>query len=418
MNTYIGKIQIGSDEASLGSTLYGICATAVNAETKIVILNDFDSVMHGITIFVKFNSGNSVTSNVRLSIGNSSYNVVGNCVCSAGEILSFTFDETDNGVLTTDSTKWHWIINGHIIESATNAPQAIGTVAVGTSMKYAKEDHVHSISLAEGDANGQVKIAGTNINVHGLGDAAYTNANEYATSAQGIKADNAMPKSGGTFTGSVILNGAPIENLEAATKAYVDSQISSALTGTADAMVFKGTIGSSMASPAPTVVAVPTNSYSIGDTYRVVTAGTYAGETCEIGDLLIAIRNGPATGSTVINDDWTIAQGNLDGVVIGPTNSTAQHVARFKDTTGKEIEDSGYTIGTSVPSDAVFTDTTYTITNGTAYTAHTISDDNESSILASVSQGVLTLAPGIKFTTGTVTATLNHTTSGPGNSGN
>jgi len=45
--------------------------------------------------------------------------------------------------------------------------------------------------------------------VHGLGDAAYTNASAYATSTQGTKADNAMPKSGGTFTGSVILNGAP-----------------------------------------------------------------------------------------------------------------------------------------------------------------------------------------------------------------
>ena len=77
----------------------------------------------------------------------------------------------------------------------------------------------------------------------GLGTAAYTATSDYATSAQGTLADNAMPKSGGTFTGSVILNGAPVDNLEAATKAYVDTEISNALTGTADAMVFKGTLG-------------------------------------------------------------------------------------------------------------------------------------------------------------------------------
>lgn len=407
MSTYIGKVQIGNEEASVGSTLYGLCATVASSAVKVVTLNDFDAVIHGVTIFVKFNNGNTATTGVQLQIGSGTYNVSGNCLCNSGEILSFTFDETDNGVLTNDSTKWRWIVSGHVIEPATATPQAIGTAAIGTSAKYAKEDHVHSIALAEGDANGQVKIAGTNVNVHGLGDAAYTNASAYATSTQGTKADNAMPKSGGTFTGSVILNGAPIENLEAATKAYVDSEISTALTGTADAMVFKGTLGTN-----GTITSVPTNSYKIGDTYRIITAGTYAGETCEVGDLIIALHNGPATGSTIITTDWTVAQGNLDGVVIGPANSTATHVARFKDATGKEIEDSGFTLGKSVPSGAVFTDTTYTITNGTAYTAHTLSGDNDASILASVSQGVLTLAPGIKFTTGTVSASLNSTTSG------
>lgn len=34
-------------------------------------------------------------------------------------------------------------------------------------------------SVVEGDGNGQIKVDGTNINVHGLGSAAYTNSNEY-----------------------------------------------------------------------------------------------------------------------------------------------------------------------------------------------------------------------------------------------
>ena len=40
-----------------------------------------------------------------------------------------------------------------------------------------------------------------------LGTAATTNATDYATAAQGTKADNAMPKSGGTFTGDVTVSG-------------------------------------------------------------------------------------------------------------------------------------------------------------------------------------------------------------------
>ena len=61
-----------------------------------------------------------------------------------------------------------------------------------------------------------------------LGTAATTNATDYATAAQGTKADNAMPKSGGTFTGAVTLAGAPTTDLNAATKKYVDDVVTAA----------------------------------------------------------------------------------------------------------------------------------------------------------------------------------------------
>ena len=61
-----------------------------------------------------------------------------------------------------------------------------------------------------------------------LGTAATTNATDYATAAQGTKADDAMPKSGGTFTGAVTLAGAPTTDLNAATKKYVDDAVTAA----------------------------------------------------------------------------------------------------------------------------------------------------------------------------------------------
>jgi hypothetical protein len=76
-------------------------------------------------------------------------------------------------------------------------------------------------------------------------------------------------------------------------------------------MIFKGTIGSSGA----TVTALPTSGYSAGWTYRVITAGTYAGNVCEIGDLIIAVNDGPASGTSVVNADWTVAQTNIDGAI-------------------------------------------------------------------------------------------------------
>ena len=47
----------------------------------------------------------------------------------------------------------------------------------------------------------------------------------------------------------------------------------------------------------------------------------------------------------------------LADYVQGPASSTANHIATYSDATGKIIKDSGFTIGKSVPSDAVFTDT-------------------------------------------------------------
>lgn len=116
-------------------------------------------------------------------------------------------------------------------------------------------------------------------------------------------------------------------------------------------MTFKGTIGTG-----GTVTALPAT-HKVGDTYKVSTAGTYAGAKCEIGDIIICVKD----GSSDTASDWTIVQSNIDGAVTGPTSSTNGHVAVFDGATGKIIKDSGFTIAKSVPSNAVFTDTTYSV---------------------------------------------------------
>ena len=73
----------------------------------------------------------------------------------------------------------NWItLNPDLPVAASVGPADINSNAgvVGTSAKYAREDHEHKIALATGDANGQVKIAGTNVNVKGLGSLAYLNS--------------------------------------------------------------------------------------------------------------------------------------------------------------------------------------------------------------------------------------------------
>lgn len=85
------------------------------------------------------------------------------------------------------------------------------------------------VTLESGTNNGTVKItvngtATDNVAVKGLKSAAYTESSAYATAAQGTKADNAMPKAGGAFTGAVTVQ-APTAEMNPATKQYVDTAI-------------------------------------------------------------------------------------------------------------------------------------------------------------------------------------------------
>lgn len=81
--------------------------------------------------------------------------------------------------------------------------------------------------------------------------------------------------------------------------------------------------------------------------------------------------------------------------VTGPSSSTDARVATFDGTTGKKIKDSGYTIAKSVPSDAKFTDTTYTF-DGT-YNAST----NKAATVSTVTTAI-----------GALDGNLNNTTPG------
>lgn len=110
----------------------------------------------------------------------------------------------------------------------------------------------------------------------------------------------------------------------------INSAIDSKLAAN-DAMLFKGTIGTG-----GTVTALP-NTHNAGWTYKVITAGTYAGHKCEVGDMIICITDGTAAN----NAHWTVVQTNIDGAVTGPTSAVGDNIAIFNGTTGKIVKDGG-----------------------------------------------------------------------------
>ena len=96
----------------------------------------------------------------------------------------------------------------------------------------------------------------------------------------------------------------------------------------ANAMTFKGTLGTG-----GTITTLPA-SHNAGDTYRVITAGTWAGKYCEVGTLIICTTDGTAANDA----HWTSVETNEDGAVIGPSSSTTNSLAFFNSTTGRVID--------------------------------------------------------------------------------
>lgn len=202
-------------------------------------------------------------------------------------------------------------------------------------------------------SNGSGKVAVSDVTSTQLG---YLNSVTSNVQSQlNAKAPLASPALSGTPTAPTA--DASVNNTQIATTAYVTTAINNVLNAS-NAMVFKGTIGTS-----GSVTSLPA-SHQVGDVYVVSTAGSYAGQTCEAGDMIVCT----ATGTASKNSDWTVVQSNINGAVTGPSGSVDSHVAIFDSSTGKVIKDSGFTIGTNVPSNAVFTDTVYTHPSYTAKT--------------------------------------------------
>lgn len=158
-------------------------------------------------------------------------------------------------------------ITGSAHPTAGTTATAVSTTASGGSATtWSKSDHVHSIALATGDANGQVKIAGTNVSVKGLAAAAYK---PVVTS---VDTSDSLPTSG-------------------AVKTYVDN----AVDALPEPMVFKGSVGTSgTVTWANLPAAAAANE---GHTYKVITA-----HTAETG------KPAAAVGDTIIStgSEWVV----------------------------------------------------------------------------------------------------------------
>lgn len=324
-------------------TYYATSGTAAGTAAKVAItVTSSEFVLEkGSIVFVKFTYANTASSPT-LAVDNAAAKTITNAAgydWVANEIVGFVYNGTsyeiiDHGKATTtyygvtklssatNSTSTSLAATPSAVKSAYDLANTANTTAESKSaVSYVQ-------NLANGTTIGTITIDGTTTTIYaptptGQVQADWTEADSTAASYIQNKPTLATVATTGSYTDlsnrptlgtaaakgvdTSISSGSTSTNLPttAAVVNYVSAEI-----GAADAMRFKGTIGTG-----GTVTALP-STHQIGDTYRVITAGTYAGQVCEVGDLIIALTTSGTTAS-----DWTVAQTNIDGAITSITGT-------------------------------------------------------------------------------------------------
>ena len=114
------------------------------------------------------------------------------------------------------------------------------------------------------------------------------------TAALALKSPLASPSFTGVPTAPTATAGTSTGQI--ATTKFVKTAVDVGIASN-DAMALRGTLGTG-----GTAASLPTEGYLVGWTYKVVSSGTYAGQACSIGDLMICV----SSFNTAYKDaDWS-----------------------------------------------------------------------------------------------------------------
>lgn len=218
-----------------------------------------------------------------------------------------TWDEMGTGGGTVTSVTVENSTNGGLSVSGSPITGA-GTINIGHSNVLANAQTTSGIYPIKIDKNGHISEYGTafdpSTKQNTISDlqTIREGAAAGATAVQPDDLNSYAPLASPALTGTPT---APTANAgtnttQIATTAFVTNAIS----GITGAMVFKGTIGTGGTAG----TALPTSNVKVGDTYKIVTAGTYAGQAAKVGDLFIASATTPTWAYVPSGDDTDVTQ--------------------------------------------------------------------------------------------------------------
>ena len=151
----------------------------------------------------------------------------------------------------------------------------------------ALKDSGIKIADIEADGSGEVDTSGLISKVSGAVEG----------NLPSLAADGSLVDSGY----SIISNINESEDNKLPTSSAIISYIERQISNIAQGLIFKGVVNSELDIP---------TTFNAGFMYYVQTAGTYFGNICSIGDILVSIINRENSGNQ--NSDWIVLEGNKD----------------------------------------------------------------------------------------------------------
>ena len=318
----------------------------------------------------------------------------------SGRTITYTKGDNTTGTITTQDTVYTLPVAG------TSSTGTLGGIRVGSGLSIDSTTGV--LSATGGGTADNVEWSGvlnkpTKVS-YWTNDAGYTtntgtitgvSVNGTSVATSGVANITSIPAS--------ILTGAIPSAVTAVTQTAGDSStkiattafVQNAISGASGAMVFKGTIGTN--GSAGTVL--PTTGVRIGDTYKIITAGTYAGQAAKAGDLFIATATTPTWAYVPSGDE---PSGTVTSVTIKATGPIAIDSSSAITTSGTRTishSNSGVTAGTYRSVTVNATGHVTAGTNPTTLSGYGITD-------AKIASGVITLGSNT-ITPLTSSSTLN-----------
>lgn len=233
--------------------------------------------------------------------------------------ISYNLKQSTNGTAITDVPVSYTIPNSAFTGNVGLASEAVtGGVKIKTNGTGSNSNS--AISLKSG-TNVTVSKSGDDISIAAV-DTKVSSVNLETVANGGLKVSvtsgsetkekilaNAFYFKVGADNNTTVYNGG---DLNVYTKSEVDN-----LINTLDGMTYKGTVNPDATASNTNVVALPSTGVKIGDMYKVAKAGTYGGNVCRIGDLLIAI-------GTEVNGVITSGLG-WSHIAVGEENTDTQY---------------------------------------------------------------------------------------------
>ena len=118
--------------------------------------------------------------------------------------------------------------------------------------------------------------------------------------------------------------------------------VATAISGITGAMVFKGTVGTGGTAG----TTLPTTDVRVGDTYKIITDGTYAGQAAKVGDMFIATAATPTWAYVPSGDETSVTQVTAGAGLNTTSDDTSIDGGSITTTGTLYLTKSGVTAGT------------------------------------------------------------------------